>query len=224
MADKDWTRILGWPGYKVYRHELDERGKRLNLWARRKRSDRQLVCSGCGKLVSEIVESYEREVRDLPCFEYLTTVVVELYRVRCPGCGVRTEKVPLLPSNAPFSKRFEDAVGQASESAAASRAAMQFGPSASTVRAVDQRYLARWSQTRRKPALRQMGVDEIYLGKKQKFVTVVSNLDTGEPLWFGAERKKETLDEFFRTQLSAFQRGAVRAACVDMWQPFRQSI
>ncbi|MFP5209393.1 MAG: transposase, partial [Acidobacteriota bacterium] len=69
-----------------------------------------------------------------------------------------------------------------------------------------------------------MGVDEIFLGKKQKFVTVVSNLDAGEPLWFGAERKKETLDEFFRTQLSAFQRGAVRAACVDMWQPFRQSI
>lgn len=38
--------------------------------------------------------------------------------------------------------------------------------------------------------LRQMGVDEIYLGKKQKFLTVVSNLETGEPLWFGRERKK----------------------------------
>ncbi len=115
-------------------------------------------------------------------------------------------------------------MGQACESAAASRVAMQFGLSASTVRAIDQRYLARWTETRRKPALRQMGVDEIYLGKKQKFVTVVSNLDTGEPLWFGAERKKETLDEFFRAQLSAFQRVAVQAACVDMWRPFRQSI
>ena len=31
------------------------------------------------------------------------------------------------------------------------------------------RYLSRWSEGRRKPALRQMGVDEIYLGKKQKF-------------------------------------------------------
>ena len=48
-----------------------------------------------------------------------------------------------------------------------------------------------------------MGVDEIFLGKKSKFVTVVSNLETGEPLWFGRERKKETLDEFFRTQLSS---------------------
>jgi Transposase len=61
-----------------------------------------------------------------------------------------------------------------------------------------------------------VGVDEIFPGKKQKFVTVVSNLDTGEPLQFGQERKKETLDEFFRRkQLIAFQRGAVRAACVE---------
>ena len=27
--------------------------------------------------------------------------------------------------------------------------------------------------------LQQMGVDEIYFGKKQKFITVVSNLETG---------------------------------------------
>ena len=69
-----------------------------------------------------------------------------------------------------------------------------------------------------------MGVDEIYLGKKQKFITVVSNLDTAEPLWFGRERKKETLDEFFRTELSAGQRMRITAACVDMWEPFRLSI
>ncbi len=48
---------------------------------------------------------------------------------------------------------------------------------ASTVRAIDLRYLERWAAARRKPALRQMGVDEIHLGKKQKFITVVSNLD-----------------------------------------------
>jgi transposase len=93
------------------------------------------------------------------------------------------------------------------------------------VRAIDLRYLERWAaQGRRRPALRQMGVDEIYLGKSQKFLTVVTNLETGEPLWFGRERKKETLDEFFEKQLSAFQRSVMRAACVDMWEPFRQSL
>jgi transposase len=104
-------------------------------------------------------------------------------------------------------------------SAAGRREVRQFGLSSSTVRAIDLRYLKRWAEGRRKPALRQMGVDEIYLGKKQKFLTVVSNLETGEPLWFGRERKKETLDEFLEKQLSAFQRNAIGAACVDMLSP-----
>lgn len=224
MRDADWTKVLGWPGYRVYGHEINEEAKTLTLWVRRKRGNRKLVCSGCGRKLGEVYDTYEREVRDLPCFEFRTTVVVELYRVRCPDCGIKTEKVPQLPSKAPFSKRFEEAVGLACESAAVRRVARRFGIAASTVRAMDLRYLKRWAASRRKPALRHMGIDEIYLGKKQKFLTVVSNLQTGEPLWMGPERKKETLDEFFSQQVSAFQRSAIRAACVDMWEPYRQSL
>jgi len=129
-----------------------------------------------------------------------------------------------LPSKAPFSKRFEEAVGEACESASARQVARRLGLPASTVRAIDLRYLERWAAARRRPALRQMGVDEIYLGRKQKFVTVVSNLESREPLWFGEERKRETLDEFFRTQLSRKQRGKIEAACLDMWEPYRLSL
>jgi transposase len=156
--------------------------------------------------------------------EFRTTVIVEIYRVCCPDCGVKTEKVPQLPSKAPFSKRFEDAVGMACDSASARQIARRFGLAASTVRAIDKRYLERWARSRKKPVLRQMGVDEIYLGKSQKFLTVVCNLETGEPLWFGQDRKEETLDNFFREELSAMQRGRIAAACVDMWEPFTKSI
>ena len=208
----------------MYRSEIHEEAKTLRLWVRRKSSERKLVCSGCGRSVSEIAEVCEREIRDLPCFEYRTTVVIEVYRLRCPDCGVKTEKVAQLPSKAPFSKRFEDAVGEACESAAARRVAKQVGLAASTVRSIDLRYLERWAAGRRQPGLRQLGVDEIHLGKKQKFLTVASNLESGEPLWFGRERKKETLDEFFQEELSDRQRRRIEAACVDMWEPYRQSI
>jgi hypothetical protein len=40
----------------------------------------------------------------------------------------------------------------------------------------------------------------------EKFITVVSKLESTEPVWFGQERKQETLDECFQTQLSAMQR------------------
>ena len=223
-TDNEFTRILQWPGYRVYRHKIDEKGKTLELWVRRKRGNRKLACSGCGRKFEEAHDSSERAVRDLPWSEFRTTVHIEIYRVKCPDCGIKVEKVPLLPSKAPFSQRFEDAVGEACESAAARQVARRFGLAESTVRAIDLRYLERWAATRRKPALKQMGVDEIYLGRKQKFLTVVSNLETGEPVWFGRERKKDTLDEFFVTALSAGQRTRITAACVDMWEPYRLSI
>src|ERR1700723_1154397 len=192
MREAEWSKVLGWPGYLVYRHEINEQAKTLKLWVRRKRGNRKLICSGCGRKLGDAYDSYEREVRDLPWSEYRTTVVIELYRVRCPDCGVKTEKVPQLPSKAPFSKRFEEAVGLACESAAVRRVARQFGLASSTVRAIDVRYLSRWSEGRRKPALGHMGVEEFFLGKKQKFLTEVSNLETGDPLCFERGGKKQT--------------------------------
>src|ERR1700678_4681619 len=116
--------------------EIDEQGKKLRLWVRRKKTGLKLICSRCGRHVpaARIHEVCEREVRDLPCFEYLTTVVVETYRVKCPRCGIRAERVAQLPSKAPYSKRFEEAVGQACESAAARQGARHMHMAPSPVR------------------------------------------------------------------------------------------
>jgi len=224
VRDTDFTKILGWQGYRVYQHEINEPAKRLRLWVRRKRRPRPLICSGCGKRVSQVHDVSEREVRDLPWGEYRTTVVVEICRVRCPDCGVKIERVAQLPSKAPFSKRFEEAVGLACESGAARQVSRQFGLPPTTVRAIDLRYLDRWAAQRRRPALKHMGVDEIWLGKRTKFLTVVSNLESGEPLWFGRDRTQATLDDFFREEVSRGQRRRIVAVCVDMWQAFTNSI
>lgn len=65
VRENDWTKLLGWPGYRVYRHEIDEHGKTLKLWVRRKRGNRKLVCSGYGRKLTEACDIYQREVRDL---------------------------------------------------------------------------------------------------------------------------------------------------------------
>ena len=224
MINNEFTKILQWPGYRIYRHEINESAGTLKLWVRRKRGNRKLECSGCGRKYKDCHDVSEREVRDLPWSGMTATVVVEVYRVRCSECGVRVEKVEQLPSKAPFSKRFEDAVGRACEGGSGIAVGRQFGLSARQVLRIDKRYLQRWAAKRKKAPLRHLGVDEIHIGKKDKFLTVVSNLETGEPLWFGKDRKAETLDEFFRTQLSKPRRGRIEAACVDMWEPFTKSI
>jgi transposase len=68
-----------------------------------------------------------------------------------------------------------------------------------------------------------MGVDEIFW-RKGKCLTVVSDLAAGEPIWAGPERRKATLDCFFAEYLPARRRRTVTAVCVDMWQPFLESL
>jgi transposase len=96
--------VLGFPGYRVYKCEIDERKQHVTLWIRRKRGNQSLRCPVCGRRVRKIHEVIERTARDLPCFEYTATVVVELYRLRCPDCGVKTEQMPQLPSKALLSR------------------------------------------------------------------------------------------------------------------------
>jgi hypothetical protein len=62
---------------------------------------------------------------------------------------------------APFSKRFEEAVGKTCENASARQLARRFQLSASTVQAIDLRYLEPWAAGRQKRAVRQMGIDEL---------------------------------------------------------------
>jgi hypothetical protein len=135
LTEREFTKILDWPGYRVYRYEIDELARILRLWVRRKRGNRGFICSGCGGRCTKIAEIRQREVRDLPWRKYQTFVVIEFYRVHCPKCGLKVETVPQLPSKAPFSKDFEDAVGLACESAAARQVARQFGLAAGTVAA-----------------------------------------------------------------------------------------
>jgi hypothetical protein len=76
--------------------------------------------------------SRSERLRDFPWSAFTATVMVEVY---CPDYGVKREKVLLLPTKAPFSQRFEEAVGLACEMASARQVARPFQLPASTVRA-----------------------------------------------------------------------------------------
>lgn len=140
----DWTKVLGWPGYRVYDYQIDEARRHLTLRVRRKRGNRKLTCAQCG---------------GAGC----TTSA----RSTSARCGT----FRALSFRRPYSKRFEDAVGEACEGAAARQVARRMRLAESTVRVIDLRYLERWEARRRKPPLRHLGVDEIYKGKREKFLT-----------------------------------------------------
>ena len=224
MPEEIVARILRLPGYGIAGWALDEGANTLTLSIRQTAEEPYYVCGGCGISVREIHSWTERRLRDLPWGTWTVWLRVEVHRVRCRRCGVRTEQLPFVHGKVHYTARLEAAVAQECEAAPVQRIAAQRGLPAETVRRMDKRVLRRWAAGRPRTPLRYVGVDEIFLGKTVKFLTVVSDLETGEPLWVGLERKRETLDRFFAEALPLARCRAVRAVCVDMWEPFRLSL
>jgi transposase len=223
MPEEIVGRILRLSGYGAYQWEFDEVASTLTVWVRQVGADPFYTCSGCGVGVRGFRSVRERLVRDLPWGAWKVRLVVEVHRVCCRRCGVRTERIEFLEGKHPYTRRFAEAVARDCEDAAVRRVAVKWCLSTQTVRRIDKRALAAWSLRRKRRPLRLMGVDEIFWGKG-KCLTVVSDLEAGEPIWAGPERKRETLDRFFNEYLPARRRRSVRAVCVDMWEPYLQSL
>lgn len=97
-----------------------------------------------------------------------------------------------------------------------------------TVRRAEDAALERWQQTRPPVRLRMVGVDEKYLGRRaknrsEKFMTIVSNLETGEPLWIGPGRREETLATWL-SSLSPEQKAEIVLFAKDMHHPFANAV
>jgi transposase len=223
MPEEIVSRVLRLVGYVAYRWEFREEASSLTIWVRQAGSRPFYTCSGCG-IGSERVHSVrERRARDLPWGGWRVHLVVEVHRVYCRRCGVRAERLDFLEGKHPYTRRFSAAVARDCEDAAVRRVAAKWGLSAQTVRRIDKRSLQAWAKQRQRRPLRLMGVDEIFW-RKGKCLTVVSDLAAGEPIWAGPERRKATLDRFFAEYLPARRRRTVTAVCVDMWQPFLESL
>jgi len=96
-----------------------------------------------------------------------------------------------------------------------------------TVRRAEGAALARWDATRPRSPLEMVGLDEKWLGRRHKrdykYVTIVSNLATGEPIWIGANRREETVRSWLAT-LTSEQKATIKVIAMDMHRPFANAI
>lgn len=96
-----------------------------------------------------------------------------------------------------------------------------------TVRRAEERAIERWEATRPAVPLRQVGVDEKWLGRRHsfehKFVTIVSNLETGEPIWIGKGRDEDTLKRWLQG-LSAEQKATIELFAMDLHRAYWNAV
>jgi transposase len=108
-----------------------------------------------------------------------------------------------------------------------SHVATKYGLGWHTVRRAETDAIVRWEATRPPVMLRMLGIDEKYLGRrnrlKDKFITIFSNLENGEPIWIGQGRREDTVKLYLDT-LSIEQKAALVLVAMDMHRPFYNAI
>jgi transposase len=149
-------------------------------------------------------------------------------RVDCEQCGARS--VEMLAWAEPYqrqTRRLQQHLALEAASMPVLHVAVLNGLGWGTVRRAEGAALARWDATRSKPPLRQIGIDEKWLGRRHRldhdFVTIVSDLQTGEPLWIGPGRSEATVALWLAT-VTDEQKAGLKLAAMDMHRAFWNAI
>lgn len=152
------------------------------------------------------------------------TLTAELWRLDCPRCGVRLERVSFADPHARVTRRLQWQIGVDCQSMPTSHAAVRHHVSWGKARRAERRFLETWDDARPKYRPRYLGADEIQRGKGYKFWTVLSDLIRGEVIGLARDKTEEALRGLLRDKLDARQRSAVRAVCTDMAQAYVSAV
>ena len=209
------TSILyhGW-GIRGYQYSGTEyKGGAMTFVIRQE--DWTLRCRACGS--GRVIRSgqFVRQFKSLPIG--LTPVLIRLAipRVECRDCGaIRQVKVAFADERRRYTHALERYAVDLCRVMTIADVAFHLQLSWDIVKDIHKRYLGRRFARPKLKKLRRMAIDEISIGRGQRYLTVVLNLDTGAVVFVAKGRSAETLQPFWRRLRGSGAK--VRAVATDM--------
>ncbi len=235
------TQIAGFRGWKVQDARWESRnGKpivpiagydvpadaRLVLLMARRWAPR---CAKCLAIVDRCHEHLKpRRWKDLPAMGHPVELEYAPDRLDCCRCA--SHAVELLGWADPKqrqTRRLQHHIALDAFSMPLLHVSTKYGLSWHTVRRSEHDAIERWERTCPDGPLRLVGVDEKWLGRRHtleyKFVTIVSDLETGKPRWIGYGRDADTLKQWLAT-LTPEQKAGIRLFAMDMHRPYMNAV
>jgi transposase len=205
-----FNRLLALPGTSVVGVSFTEHEVVVDVRARR----RVHQCP-CGVRVRGRYDSSRRRWRHLDLAGGKLWLRGTIARVDCPRCGrVRTEQVPWARPGARHTRDFEDMVAWLAQRMDKTALAKLMRCSWAAVAAMVTRFVAANIDHTRLEELYRIGVDEVSYKRGHRYLTVVANHDTGNVVWVGTGRTRETMEGFYQ-QLGPERTGRLQAVTMD---------
>jgi len=184
---------------------------------------RELRCSKCKSDEISLYGTKDRVVRDLPVIKRPVYVKFTQNIIKCARCGIFSERLSFLDKYARHTGRLEKFIHMLCQKMTISDVSRVYGLSWDEVRRIDKKYLNKKYSKPKWKKLNILGVDEIALSKGHKYLTIVTNLETGEVIYVGKDRKQESLEEFF-IKLGFIRCKRIEAIAMDNWSPYKSAV
>jgi len=142
-----------------------------------------LPCSGCGEIATRTFHHSLRRLRDLSVFDKKAFLVFDEYRVDCPRCGYKVEKLPFAAPWARVTMRFAEYVALMVRHSTVKEVADMLGLDWETVKEIDKAHLKKEFGEPDFDGLRILCLDEISRKKRHKYFTVAMNYEKTKVIW-----------------------------------------
>jgi len=213
--------VLELPGVRVSKAAVVGGEVRVTVRLRRRR----LGCPRCGFSTRHRYDTRDVDSswRHLDMAGRVCRIQLRRRRLRCPEHGVRTEGVPFARDGSGHTRDFEDLVAWLVTKTDKTTVAGFARTSWRTVGAICERVAADVLDPDRLCGLVDIGVDEISWRKHHRYLTLVSDHDTGKIIWGKPGKDTDTLNAFF-DELPDGAAEAIEAVSMDMGPAYAKAV
>lgn len=172
-----------------------EQGEMIIKVAQRRES---LCCAACGAKHVHVKSHKVRRFRTLPVGHKAVWIELPIAKVWCQECLVtRQVEVTFAKPKKHYTKSFARFVVELSGFMTPMDIACFLGISWDTARGILKEHLGKKYGRPKLRRVKRIAIDEVYLGRRHKFITLVLDLDSGAVIFVGDGKSAEALRRFW---------------------------
>jgi transposase len=218
----DWMLYHVW-GIRGYQVAGSEKVEGNSILVSIQPTPKMMRCSRCGS--KDVIRKgvMYRLIRGVPVGSRDMWFDVAVPRVRCDQCGVtRQVRIPFAETKKRYTRQFERYALELAQITTTQHAADHLNVSWDTIRDIEVSYLGKKYRKPKLKHLKQIAIDEIYMGKSTKYLTVVLDLVSGAIVFVGRGKGAESLDPFWKRLTGS--KAKIEAVAADMSPAFALAV
>lgn len=175
----------------------------------------KIRCPQCGSHRIKLKGTRTRQLKTLPVGSKEIILTVEIQRIQCKVCHVvRQIDLGIADAKKSYTRALARDIIELLEMTTINDVARHLNMSWDTVKEIQKSYLSRRFAKPKIVDLEQIAIDEISIGKKHRYLTIVMDLASGAIVYIGDGKGADALDEFWKKLDRS--KASIKAVAMDM--------